>query len=52
MKTFKVTFVDEIQADNEEDAYENLLIYLQDVVKFEDVTAFEFTEVKQEEKVS
>ena len=52
MKTFKVTFTDTIQAETEEEAYHRLIVYLQDVVEFEDVTAFDFQEIKEEEKVS
>ena len=47
MKKFKVSFVDEIEAETEEEAYHLLIVYLQEVVEFEDVTAFEFTEVEE-----
>ncbi len=45
MKKFNVTFKDMLEAESEEDCYEQLLIYLEDCVKYEDVTAFEFNEV-------
>lgn len=45
MKKFKVTFTDILEANTEEDAYDNLLDYLKDVVAYSDVTAFEFQEV-------
>lgn len=44
MKTFKVTFTDSIVAENEEKAYDLLLDYLREVVRNEDVTAFDFQE--------
>jgi len=45
MKAYKVTFTDIIQAKDEESAYDSLLNYLRSVVDFEDVTAFDFTEL-------
>lgn len=39
---FKVTFTDTIEADSEEQAWEILLHYLAECVKFEDVVAFDF----------
>ena len=45
MKKFKITFVDEIEAENEEAAYKDLLDYLRDVVKYDDVTAFDFKDI-------
>ena len=47
MKTFKVTFVDEIVAESEEQAYCILLKYLTGCVEYEDVTAFDFKEMKK-----
>jgi hypothetical protein len=44
MKTFIVKFSDEIIATSEEEAYAELLKYLREVIKFEDVTAFDFKE--------
>jgi hypothetical protein len=52
MKKYKVTFIDITEAENEEDAYARLIEYLRGVVRYEDVTAFDFEEVKEEEKVS
>lgn len=42
MKTYKVTFVDEIEAETEEEAYHKLLVYLSECVQYDDVTAFDF----------
>ena len=42
MKTYKVTFTDTIQANTEEEAYDKLLGYLAECVRFGDVTAFDF----------
>ena len=39
---YKITFNDEIEADSDEQAYKNLIQYLRDCVKYEDVTAFGF----------
>jgi ATP-dependent Zn protease len=44
MKQYKVTFTDFIEADSEEQAYDKLLEYLKDICKYEDVTAFDFSE--------
>ena len=52
MKKYKITFVDETEAENEEEAYAALVEYLRGVVRYEDVTAFEFEEVKEKDKVS
>ena len=43
---FEVTYKDIIEADNEEEAYQHLLAYLEEVTRMEDVTAFDFKEVK------
>jgi esterase/lipase len=48
MKKFLVTFCDVFEAKSEEEAYQDLLQFLQNCVKFEDVTPFEFTEQKKE----
>lgn len=40
MKTFKVEFIDKLIAEDEEDAYRKFLDYLEEVLKFEDLTAF------------
>lgn len=52
MKTFKVTFVDEIVAESEDAAYKILVEYLKDCGKFEDVSAFEFKEIKKKVKAT
>lgn len=51
MKTFRVQFVDLITAESEEAAYDILLKYLSDCVKYNDVVAFDFQEetVKEEQ---
>jgi|GEM_PF-2918532 len=45
IKIFKVTFEDEISAESEQEAYDKLLVHLRDIVKYQDVTAFEFKEI-------
>lgn len=45
-KKFKITFNDIIEAETEEQAYDELLKYLSNMVRYEDVTAFEFEPVK------
>ena len=47
MKIYKVTFQEFFFANTEEEAYDELIEYLRDVVKYQDVTAFDFTEVKK-----
>ena len=48
MKKFEITFKDVFEAEDEETAYQYFLDYLHEVVKMEDVTAFEFKEVEKE----
>ena len=48
MKKFKITFVDEWKCQDEEQVIEILLDYLNNCVKFEDVTAFEIEEIKED----
>lgn len=43
---YLVTFKDEFEADSEEQAYDQLLVYLGDCVRNADVVAFDFKEVK------
>lgn len=43
-KKFVVTFKIWIEVDNEEEAYDELLVYLADCVKYQDVTGFDFKE--------
>ena len=48
MKKFKVTFIGYIEAESEEDAYDNVLDYCAEVYNSGDVTAFEFEEVVED----
>ena len=43
---WEVTFKDIIEADSEEMAYEKLLEYLEDCVKYKDVSVFNFYKEK------
>lgn len=45
---YKVTFLDMIEADSEEQAYDILLEYLNDCVTNADVTAFDFDQTEEE----
>lgn len=47
MAKFEVTFKDIFTNDNEEECYEELLQYLASCVRQEDVTAFNFREIKE-----
>lgn len=47
MKKYKIKFIDIIEAESEENAYDIFIKYLQECVEYRDVTAFEFYEVKQ-----
>ena len=49
MKKYKVTFTDVFEAEAEEDCYEQLFEYLRSVLYYEDVTAFNFEEIKEDE---
>jgi len=49
MKTFRVSFVDDISAKTEEGAYIILLNYLRDCAEYGDATAFQFEEVEHKE---
>jgi hypothetical protein len=40
MKRYRVFYIDEIQANSEEEAYEQTLKYLQDCIEYQDVSAF------------
>jgi hypothetical protein len=46
MKKFEITFKDVFLAEDEEQAYQHFLDYLHEVVRVEDIDAFEFKEVK------
>ena len=47
-KTYRVTFIDNVTASSEEEAYEILLDYLAKCVKYGDATAFSFEETQEE----
>ena len=49
MKTYRVTFIDNVTANSEEEAYDALLHYMGQCVKYQDVTCFTFEEVQEEE---
>ena len=49
MPKFEITYRDEIEADSEEDAIEWLSQYLNDCVRNEDVSVFNFNKLKGEE---
>ena len=49
MKTFKITYEDEIEAETKEEAYKRLLVVLASDVKYQDVEAFKFEEISDEE---
>ena len=51
MKKYKVTFTDTLEAESEEDCYEQLFEYLRSVLHYEDVTAFEFEEAYKPKKI-
>tara|TARA_B110000014_G_C20067858_1_gene556637 strand:+ start:956 stop:1129 length:174 start_codon:yes stop_codon:yes gene_type:complete len=51
MKKYKVTFSDVLEAETEEDCYEQLFEYLRSVLHYEDVTAFEFEEAYKPKKI-
>ena len=48
MKKFKVTFIDYIEAESEEEAYKNILNFCAMVYNSSDVTAFKFEEIKED----
>lgn len=48
MKKYLVTFVDHFEAENEEDLYDQLLAYMEEMVSCQDVTAFGIDEEKEE----
>ena len=47
MKGYRVTFMDDFEAINEEEAYEKLIHYCEEVYKNQDVTAFNFEEINE-----
>ena len=48
MKKYKITFVDEIEAKNLKEAYYQLRLYLSKCEHYQDITGFEFKEIKQQ----
>ena len=48
-KKFKITFCDVFEADDELDAIDELRAYIRECVEMEDVTAFGFGEINDEE---
>jgi len=44
----EVTFKDIIEAEDLEQAYDDIIKYLSEVVKYEDLTTFSFEEVEEE----
>jgi len=44
----KVTFENTFDAENEDELYDSVLEYLLYVVKYQDLTAFNFEEVREE----
>ena len=50
MKKYKVTFVDEIEAENLEEAYYQLRLYLSNLQHYDDISVFEFKEIKPIDK--
>ena len=40
MKRYRVYYIDEVEAETEEDAYKETLRYLEDCIKYGDVSAF------------
>lgn len=47
-KTYRVSFIDNVTASSEEEAYEILLDYLAKCVKYQDATTFTFEETQEE----
>ena len=50
MPKFEITYRDEIEAESEEQAIEWLFIYLADCLRDEDVSVFNFYELKEKHK--
>jgi len=47
LKGYRVTFMDDFEAINEEEAYEKLIHYCEEVCRNQDVTAFNFEEINE-----
>jgi hypothetical protein len=42
MKRYRVYYIDTVEANSEEEAYEETLKYLQDCIKYQDVSSFDY----------
>jgi hypothetical protein len=49
MPKFEITFKDEIEVENEEEAIDALIQYLSDCVRFQDVSAFNIFKIKEKQ---
>ncbi len=49
MPKFEITFKDEIEVENDEEAVEALIQYLNDCVRFQDVSVFNIYKLKESE---
>jgi hypothetical protein len=49
MPKFEISFIDELEAENEEQAIEWLFQYLNNCVRHDDVSAFNFNEIKEKQ---
>ena len=50
MPKFEITFKDELEVENEEEAVDALIQYLNDCVRFQDVSVFNIYKLKEEHK--
>ena len=50
MALYEVTFRDEIEVDNEEEAYDHFLKFLAECVHNNDVSTFQFFELRKEKE--
>jgi hypothetical protein len=49
MPKFEITFKDEIEVENEEEVIDSLIQYLNDCVRFQDVSVFNIDKLKENE---
>ena len=49
MPKFEITFKDELEVENEEEAVDALIQYLHDCVRFQDVSVFNIYKLKENE---
>ena len=49
MPKFEITFKDEIEAEDLDDAIDDFILYLEQCARFRDVTVFNFFELKEKE---